>query len=66
MKGWVRNLSDGTVEACLEGEESAVDALLAWCAFGPKRGRVDEVLVRDSGYRGKYRDFTIRGDRKIS
>lgn len=63
VTGWVRNRNDGTVEACLEGEEGAVDALIAWCAFGPRRGRVDEVLVSPDRYSGQYREFTIRADK---
>lgn len=43
--GWVRNLPDGTVEALLEGEKSAVDALLKWCHQGPLNSRVDKVNV---------------------
>lgn len=66
VKGWVRNLSNGKVEACLEGEESAVDALLAWCAFGPKRGQVDEVHIRKRRYSGRYEDFSIRDDRRVA
>ncbi|MDR3579817.1 MAG: acylphosphatase [Oryzomonas sp.] len=59
VNGWVRNLANGDVEACLEGDESAVDALLAWCAFGPKLGRVDEVLVTNDNYRGTFTEFSI-------
>ena len=28
--GWVRNRRDGTVEAVIDGEAGAIDALLAW------------------------------------
>jgi acylphosphatase len=59
VTGWVRNLEDGTVEACVEGEEQAVDALIAWCAFGPKKGKVDEVLITDYQFRTAYSDFRI-------
>jgi acylphosphatase len=62
VKGWVRNLPDGTVEACLEGEERAVDALLAWCAFGPKRARVDEVNVSSDRFHGGFDEFSIMPD----
>jgi acylphosphatase len=41
--GWVRNRSDGRVEAVFEGPGAAVDRLVAWCAEGPARARVDSV-----------------------
>lgn len=66
VTGWVRNCSDGTVEACLEGEESAVDAVTAWCAFGPRRGRVDEVIISENQYSGHYADFTIEADNQLN
>jgi acylphosphatase len=66
VTGWVRNRSDGKVEACLEGEESAVDALIAWCAFGPRRGRVDEVLVSLNEFSGDFHDFKVEADRTVS
>ena len=66
VKGWVRNRSDGHVEACLEGDENAVDALLAWCAFGPKYGQVEEVMIRKRRYSGRYSDFSIREDRSVA
>jgi len=66
VNGWVRNVSNGTVEACLEGEEDAVDALIAWCAFGPRTGKVDEVQIVDIDIVTGYPDFSIVPDRKAA
>jgi acylphosphatase len=43
--GWVRNLPDGRVEAFLSGEESAINAALAFLREGPSMARVDEVQI---------------------
>jgi acylphosphatase len=59
VNGWIRNLDNGTVEACLEGEKHAVDALVAWCAFGPKKGKVDEVQITQYQFRTAYSGFKI-------
>jgi acylphosphatase len=65
VKGWVRNRTDGNVEACFEGDTSAVDAMLAWCFFGTERARVEEVTIRHGRYRGRFRDFQIKIDRHV-
>jgi acylphosphatase len=41
--GWVRNCSDGTVEAHLQGEPEAVDRVVDWCRRGPPAARVSEI-----------------------
>jgi acylphosphatase len=47
VHGWVRNLSDGRVEAAFEGAPDDVDALVAWCRRGPPRAKVVTVEVVD-------------------
>jgi acylphosphatase len=47
VAGWVRNRDDGTVEAHLEGEPAAVDAVVAWARSGPPRAEVSGVEAGD-------------------
>lgn len=46
VAGWVRNEPDGSVLLHAEGEDDAVDALVAWCASGPSTAKVGDVAVR--------------------
>lgn len=52
VSGWVRNLTDGRVEAWFEGDDVSVQALVDWCHDGPPRAHVDDVLVEDVDPRG--------------
>lgn len=60
VSGWVRNLPDGRVEAVLEGEEGAVDQVIAFCRRGPPYARVDGVDVREEEFRGDLTGFSVR------
>jgi acylphosphatase len=60
VKGWVRNLPDGAVEALLEGDRQAVEALIDWCRQGPPRARVDAVQVEPRAFEGRFKTFEIR------
>ena len=43
LAGWVRNRSDGSVEALAAGPAPALDQLVAWARRGPPAARVAEV-----------------------
>jgi acylphosphatase len=60
VKGWVRNLPDGNVEGCFEGEEKDVKALIDWCRTGPDWARVDEVEVETAPFQDEFTGFNIR------
>ncbi|MGI8661468.1 MAG: acylphosphatase [Thermoleophilaceae bacterium] len=45
VAGWVRNCSDGRVEAVLEGADDAVDSVVEVCRNGSEPARVQEVSV---------------------
>lgn len=60
VRGWVRNLPDGSVEAFLEGDERNVKRVLDWARLGPPRARVDKIEVEATSPRN-HRDFRIHG-----
>ena len=57
LRGWVRNLADGRVEAVFEGSPGDVDAMVAWCRTGPRWATVsrvevaEEVATGETGFR---------------
>jgi len=59
VKGWVRNVPGGDVEAVIEGEREKVQRLIDWCHKGPPASRVDKVTVDWEEYRGEFSDFSI-------
>lgn len=48
VSGWVRNRSDGSVEALVSGPNEAVEALIAKLHEGPSAAKVETVRVADS------------------
>ncbi len=52
LSGWVRNTSDGTVEAVFEGDPDGVDVLVLSCRRGPRGARVDRIEVIEEAPQG--------------
>ena len=59
VNGWVRNLSDGRVEAVFEGEQGQVHKLTGWCSKGPERAAVRSIYVLEEQYSGDFNGFSI-------
>jgi len=47
LRGWVRNLGDGRVEAWIEGAGKDVETMVAWLRRGPPSARVEALDVRE-------------------
>jgi len=59
IAGWVRNRSDGTVEAAVQGESADVDAITRWARRGPERAQVERVEIEP--HEGSYTNFEVIG-----
>ena len=59
LKGWVRNLEDGRVEALVEGEKDKIDELIKWCYEGPSNAKVDNVEIDYQEYKNEFQDFSV-------
>lgn len=43
LRGWVRNLDDGTVEAVFAGDEAEVRDMIETCRQGPRAAAVTDI-----------------------
>ena len=60
VRGWVRNLPNGAVEAVAEGEEEAIDRFFERLRKGPQGSRV-ERLAEEELSAGGFSSFEITG-----
>lgn len=58
VTGWVRNRSDGSVEAVVQGSPAAVDAIIDWARRGPELARVTDLQMADAD--GSFSSFEKR------
>lgn len=61
--GWVRNRTDDTVEAFVQGEPSAVERVIAWARRGPPAARVDGIEVQEAALDATLDGFARRPTR---
>jgi acylphosphatase len=59
VAGWIANRWDGTVEAVFEGEEDAVERLVAFMRKGPRGAQVERVEVSEEEPEG-VSGFSVR------
>ena len=59
VTGWIRNLSDGRVEAVFEGERNSVVKMVEICRRGPSGAVVRDLETLWEEYSGIYEDFRI-------
>ena len=59
LTGWVRNLTDGRVEALFEGEKENVEKAVDFCRRGPPGSYVKNLDVKWEDWKGEFKDFRI-------
>jgi acylphosphatase len=60
VAGWVRNRTDGSVEAVLQGSPERVAELIAWTRRGPPASRVDDVQIESPDHEPEHAGFELR------
>jgi len=58
VRGYIRNMEDGSIEIVLEGRDEKVNEMLSRCKKGPNHGEVKEVEVEEIKHQG-FEGFKI-------
>jgi len=58
IKGYVRNLEDGRVEAAIEGKEKDIEKMLSVCRKGAPHSQVKELEIEELKNQG-FKEFKV-------
>lgn len=59
LKGYVKNLFNGDVEAFAEGNRSMIEEFISIIKIGPRTSGVTGVIVDWGPFSGRYENFNI-------
>ena len=57
LNGWVRNLSDGRVEAIAQGDKEKIEELITLCKTGPMMAEIKEVEIKWEKVNTLFQEF---------
>lgn len=60
LKGWVRNLPNGNVEAVFEGPLDQLHKAIEWCEQGPPGARVTKIDKKWDDCTDEYTGFEVK------
>ncbi|MPZ72474.1 MAG: acylphosphatase [Nitriliruptorales bacterium] len=60
LTGWVRNTSQGTVEAEVQGDGDAVGRFIEFCRAGPGHAEVEHLTVDEQPVAENETGFSVR------
>ena len=60
LKGYVRNMADGSVEVVAEGPEDKLKELVDFCKKGPEAAEVSKVDVKFDKASNEFDSFEVR------
>lgn len=59
IKGFAKNLSDGSVEVVAEGPDDSVNKLVGFLHAGPEKAIVEKVIVNKEEHKGEFTSFKV-------
>jgi len=59
LKGYVKNLPSGEVEAVFEGQKECIDKMMIICKKGHKLASVDNIEIKEERPTKEFEGFTI-------
>jgi len=59
LKGFVKNLEDGSVEIVAEGHKFDLDKLVRRVKNGPREAEVEDVKVEKGSFSGEFKEFKV-------
>ena len=60
LKGYAKNMPDGSVEVVAEGKEDKIKELIEFCKKGPEAAEVSKVDVEFSKASNEFEGFEVR------
>ncbi|MDI6744515.1 MAG: acylphosphatase [Thermodesulfovibrionales bacterium] len=60
LKGWVKNRSDGNVEAVFEGKKEDIESAIHSCYKGPPAAKVNNIEVKWEDFKNEFDTFSVR------
>ena len=60
LKGFIQNNRDGSVEATVEGEKSAIDEWIEELREGPRYAEVTKIDQESKDFSGRLADFDVK------
>jgi len=60
LKGFVKNLSNGKVEAVFEGKEENINEILKFCKKGPQGAKIKDIEIREEKVSNEFNSFEVR------
>ncbi len=60
LKGSIRNLRDGTVEAIVEGEKKTIDEWVEDLREGPRHAEITRIDQETKEFTGRLGDFDVK------
>lgn len=59
LRGYVRNLENGTVEVLVEGDKDNIEEMYKILKKGPPHAQIRELKPEEKKWSGEFKDFTI-------